>query len=154
VQQPGGTFTAGARPVKFKKSGSFLFCLLPSGRVLTYPYPEVKDVETPWGAMKPQLSYMGTDALTKAWTRIETYGGKLVENIIQAICRDLLAEAIVRLETAGYFVVMHVHDEIVCEVKDTFGSLGEMEKLMSFKSQWATGMPVAVEGWRGKRYRK
>lgn len=172
VRYTGRVFAAGhpSRPVKFKKAGSFLFCLLPSGRAICYPYPQIKETETPWGELKDSLTYMTVvdQARRKSekivedpnaagsWQRVATYGGKLAENVTQAVARDLLAEALVRLDSAGMKIVMHVHDEIVGEVKASAPAtvLKEMERIMSRPPGWAAGLPIAAEGWRGRRYRK
>jgi DNA polymerase len=157
VLEPGTIFSAGAvgRQIKFVKSGSFLWVQLPSGRCLCYPYPEVKLVKTPWGKEKYELSYMGVDAINKTkWSREQTYGGKLAENMTQATCRDLLVESLKTLNAKGYYTPAHVYDEIVCEVPLGFGSIEKVVKIMCTPPQWAKDFPIAAEGWRGTRYRK
>lgn len=98
---------------------------------------------------------MGVDPYTKKWRRQDTYGGMLVENIVQATARDLMAEAMLRCEQTGvYKVVLSVHDELITEVDEGLGSTKELEAIMSEVPEWAKGCPVAAEGWEGPRYKK
>lgn len=126
---------------------------LPSGRKLYYIDPATG--ENRWGGAS--LSYMGMDQTTKKWKRIETYGGKLVENCVQAIARDCLAQAIERLEAAGLPVVFHVHDEVVIDIAP-FGSADEMLKtvveIMTTPIPWAEGLPLGADGWVGTFFKK
>lgn len=143
------------RPViAFIVKGSFLFAKLPSGRMLTYPYPTLKAIETPWGEMKEQLHYWHVDGLTNKWEETHTYGGKLAENLTQAVARDVLAEAITRVSRLGYDVNLHVHDEVVAEMPENADWLENLLTQMKVLPAWATGLPVAAEGWQGSRYRK
>lgn len=152
VANPGEIFEAGK--VKFRKVGSFLFCLLPSGRAIVYPYPTLKETETPWGDMRQQIRYKAVDQFTKKWGEKAGYGGLFVENITQAIARDVMAEAMLRVEAAGYNVVLTVHDEIIVENPVGFGSMEHFNELMMTMPAWAKGFPISVGGWEGQRYRK
>jgi DNA polymerase len=82
------------------------------------------------------------------------YGGIWTENIVSGIARDLLAEAMLRIEAAGYPIVLHVHDEVVCEVPEGFGSTEEFTRLMTRKPAWALDLPIAAKPWSGSRYCK
>lgn len=126
---------------------------LPSGRKLYYTSPGIGENE--WG--RPSISYMGMDQKTKRWKRIETYGGKLVENCVQAIARDCLADAIERLEAAGLPVVFHVHDEVVIDVApwaDEDTMLQTVVDIMRRPISWAPDLPLNADGWVGQFFRK
>ena len=133
----------------------FLYCILPSTRRLSYRSPEIKLVKTNWGEDKPALRYMSVNGVTRKWERTATYGGKLVENITQAVARDIMANAMMLADEGDiYDTVMSVHDELVCEVDENKGSLKEFEALMSAIPIWAHGCPITAEAERYKRYRK
>lgn len=147
------------RNLKAAVLGSYLYIILPSGRPLMYAAPSIQDRVMPWSTaenvvMKPSLHYWGVDPFTKQWSELSAYGGLLVENIVQAVARDLMAEAMLRLEAAGYPPVLSVHDEVVAEVPVGRGDVQEFERLMSETPTWGEGCPVAAEAWKGFRYRK
>ena len=125
-----------------------MFIRLPSGRRLAYPKPLIRKNSKGWS----ELSYEGIDP-KKKWNRLSTYGAKLVENIIQAIARDILAEAMIRLEAAGYPIVMHVHDEVVLEV-NMDAKVEEVEKIMSEVPEWAEGLILTAAGYECPYYKK
>lgn len=144
-----------AGPCAFKVVGAFLFCRLPSGRMLSYPYPRLKMAKTSWGDDKLTIHFMGVNSMTKKWGVQTTYGGKLVENVVQALSRDLMAHAMVVVEDhPTYELVLTVHDEIVTEVNKGEGDVAEFEELIAQVPAWAEGFPMDAEGWRGHRYRK
>lgn len=125
---------------------------LPSGRKLYYVEPSVG--ENRWGG--PSITYMGVNDKNK-WGRIETYGGKLVENVVQAIARDCLAQVIEHLEAAGLPVVFHIHDEVVIDTAafDTNDAmLDKVVKIMSTPIPWAEGLPLGADGWVGAFFKK
>lgn len=153
VENPGETFQAG-RYIGYRKVGSFLWCRLPSGRVLCYPYAEIIQKPTPWGSKAKAIRYKCVDQFTRKWEWKDFYGGLAAENVTSAVCRDIMAEAMVRVEEAGYPVVLTVHDEIVSERELGSGSLEEFVSLMSVVPEWATGFPIKAAGWSGRRYRK
>lgn len=165
IQCPGEMFEY--RGIKFQVLDNTMFVTLLSGRRLTYHSPRADRTERFQGVQTWSLSYMtwnsnpGMGPL--GWNRMDTYAGRLVENIVQATARDLMSAAVVRLERAGYPVVMRVHDEIVCEVPDAGpmdeeqekAYLGKFEALMAQLPEWAAGWPVRCGGtYRAKRYKK
>lgn len=154
VQSPGARYPSGDW-LAYEYDGKVLRCFLPSGRAIHYHKPFLRDEPVPWGGTKPKLYFWGVDPDTKAWGVRDTYGGKLVENATQAVARDIMANALVNLERAGYPPTIHIHDEAVAEVPKGFGSIEEFEQIMATLPKWAEGWPIrAAGGWRGRRYRK
>ena len=127
---------------------------LPSGRNLSYRNPKIIQRPTPWGTQQDALQVETLNSMTRQWTTQLIWGGLAVENVVQATARDLMAGAMMRLEQKGYPVIMSVHDEIICEVPDGFGSLDEMIEIMTAPPAWAASCPIAAEGKEGPRYRK
>jgi len=152
TMHPGQFFGNGN--VRFKKAGSFLWCQLPGGGVICYPYPEVKEVKTPWGKPKQGFTYMAEDGTSRKWMRFTTYGGSLAENITQAVSRDLLVDAMLRLDKVGFSIVAHVHDEIICEMPIGVAALQNMIAVMTENPAWAKSLPLKASGYVSRRYRK
>lgn len=135
--------------VAFEYTSGILFVTLPSGRKLSYVKP------------KMGLNKFGREGITyegigesKKWMRLETYGPKLVENIVQAASRDILAEAMLRLEQAGFDIVCHVHDEVVLEVPNGRSSIEEVNEIMAVNPVWADGLPLKAAGFESPFYKK
>jgi DNA polymerase len=148
---PGKTYRIGF--LKWKMEKDFLTVELPIGRKLSYYQPKVELKKNLYG-FRRQLSYMGILSPSKKFGRIKTWGGKLAENVVQAVARDLLMEAVSRLEMTESKPVLTVHDEIICERPEGQGSFEEFLKTMAMVPDWAKGFPIKVEGWSEKRYRK
>lgn len=170
IRNPGKEFTAGPRGVKFsrnvetdnngnKVAGWWLRMTLPSGRVMSYPGVGLsvskETDEDGKVSTNVRIKYQGENQLTRQWGFQYTYSGKLVENCTQALCRDLLANALLNVEANGYPIVLHVHDEIICETPDTPEyNVAELERLMCELPEWAEGFPLVAEGQELKRYAK
>lgn len=137
--------------LEFSYESGGLFIRLPSGRRLCYVQPQIRPHPK---FNKLSLTYMGTAEQGKSWTRLHTYGGKLTENIVQATARDCLAEAMLRLDRAGYKIVMHVHDEIVLEMPEGQGSVEEVCEIMGQPLRWAPGLPLPADGFETEFYKK
>lgn len=174
LASPGSVETCGR--VAFRKSGSFLWCKLPSGGVICYPYARIDDWLTirkgkkiktlprhvyeaenwsSWDVVKIEKSrivYQTTDPETRQFGWTSTYGGKLTENVVQASARDVLADAMIRLDEANFDIVMTVHDEVV--VEDDADDLDLFLALMSERPRWSPDLPIAVKGYSADRYRK
>lgn len=154
VRRPAGSRVQCGKVV-WVREGDFLYCILPSGRRLAYPFPKLKLIQTPWGATKDQLTFKGINPVTRQWHTQTTYGGMLVENITQAVARDVLAEAMLRCEQSGvYTPILSVHDEIIAEADPERANVKAFLALMTTLPEWADGMPIEATGWSGGRYRK
>lgn len=167
VKNPGQVYACGhpGRQAKFKVAGSFLWCLLPSGRAICYPYPKLLE-----GEYGPQLTYMTNPSPddrkkgkvikdpqnSASWARVGTYGGSLFNNIIQGTCRDLLADCMLRLDGLGANIVLHVHDEVVVEVDADKAEAArqKMQEIMRTPPEWAAGFPLWADCGVMKRYGK
>lgn len=145
IAHPGVTYEANM--LKIRRDRTWLRVRLPSGRYLCYPSPEV--------AEDGQISYMGVNQYSRKWSRIKTYGGKLVENITQAFARDIMAANMPATEAAGYEIVLTVHDEIICEAPDDPAFNHEhLASILATVPAWAPGLPLAAAGFEDYRYKK
>jgi DNA polymerase bacteriophage-type len=143
--------------VSYIYRGDVLYCRVPSGGILTYHSPRIQPSPDAWRGLS--VSYMGWNTNPKngppGWIRKGLYGGRATENVVQKVARDIQMHAINNLEAAGYPVVLHTYDEVVCEVLEGHGSIEELEAIMATLPDWAKGWPIkAAGGWRAKRYRK
>lgn len=146
VQSPGLTLSVG--PVAFRCGREWLQIKLPSGRKLSYYAPRVEE-----GRYGLQVTYETVDSYTRKWKRVSTYGGKLAENVTQAVARDIMADAIPRMASTPYRYLFSVHDELVALAPAGTGAQGLVE-IMVATPAWAAGAPIKAEGWAGFRYRK
>lgn len=146
--------------IAFGKLRSWLYMRLPSGRLLAYNSPELRKQEKPWTGsddkpgQKWGVSFFGMDGDTHKWCRQDAYGGLWVQNATQGLCRDVLANAMLKVEASGYPVLLSVHDEIVSEVREGTGDVAAFERIMCNPPDWAADLPLKAEGWRDRRYRK
>lgn len=143
IESPG--LTTKAMKCKFTLWKGFLWIQLPGERSLAYNKPLILD---------GRITYMGVDQFSGKWVRQETYGGKLVENIVQAVARDIMAEAMVRVDNAGFDLLATIHDELVSQAPIGFSTIEEYNRIVSVVPEWAKGCPIDVDGWVGPRYRK
>ncbi|MBN7575996.1 hypothetical protein C1H57_12590 [Clostridium sp. 2-1] len=136
--------------IKFIYDPGVLFIQLPSGRRLSYIKPKIE--AGPYD--KNIITYEGMEQTSKQWTTLETYGPKLVENIVQAVARDCLAEAMFKVTKAGYDIVMHVHDEIIMDISKDFGSIEAVNAIFGESIEWANGLPLRADGYKCDYYMK
>ncbi|QYE99567.1 DNA polymerase [Paraclostridium sordellii] len=137
--------------ISFIYEGNILFIKLPSGRRLSYIRPRV-DFNNVFN--KYIITYEGVDSISKKQTRLTTYGGKLVENIVQAIARDVLGYAMLNLKYRGFNIVMHVHDEIVVEVENNISSVEEVCEIMCEENPYLKDLKLKADGFESRYYKK
>ena len=140
-----------AHGVAYRFEGGILFADLPSGRSLAYVNARIKPDPT---FNKDGIVFDGMDQVKKKWMSHRTYGGRLVENLVQAIARDCLADSMMKLDAVGYPISMHVHDEVVSDAPKDFGSVDEMTAIMSKPIKWAPGLPLKAAGFECGFYQK
>jgi DNA polymerase bacteriophage-type len=140
-----------AHGVRYRYEGGTLFADLPSGRSLAYVNARIKPDPN---FNKDGVVFDGMDQVKKKWMSHRTYGGRLVENLVQAIARDCLAESLMRLDAEGYKTVMHVHDEVVLDVPIGTGSVDHVADVMGAPIQWAPGLPLSSAGFECGFYQK
>ncbi len=136
--------------IRMVGKSNFLFIMLPSGRYLSYAKPSLE--ENKFG--RTAIHYYGKDEGRVMPGKLSTYGGKLVENITQAVARDLLAEKMKRLDEEGYDIVFHVHDEVVLEVEEGGRDIEEVNAIMAEPVAWAEGLPLSADGYETNYYKK
>ena len=151
TRKPGVVFKCGR--LKWIRRKRFLVCKLPSGRNLYFCDPHFRQKLTPWGEMKKTLHFYGVNSQNKKWQLESTYGGKLTQNVVQGIARDIMCEAMMRVEAHGFKTLFTVHDEVVLEASEDL-DIEKFLKLMEIKPDWCQDLPIKVEGWSAKRYRK
>lgn len=151
VENPLDVYTAGR--CTFQVLNRFLWVKLPSGRRLAYRDPQIAWRESEYGPRKT-LEFWAVNSKTKKWALERTWGGTLTENFVQAIARDLMMPAMVRLEEKGYHALLMVHDEGICQKRKQRGNVPEFTGILCETPSWGAGLPLEAKGWSGPRYRK
>ena len=158
IQDPGQAYRY--RDITYQVRNDVLYCTVPGGGTMAYHKPRLapstREYASPW---ELSISYEGWNSNPLAgpigWVRMSLYGGKATENVVQKVARAILAHALVNLDRAGYWPILHSHDEPCGEVAEGWGSIEEFEAIMNTLPAWAKGWPIKARGgWRGKRYRK
>jgi DNA polymerase len=144
ILNPGATLSYGR--LKVRRGGAWLRIVLPSGRALSYPSVKLNE--------DGQITYMGMNMYSRKWERLATYGGKLVENVTQAVARDVIAHAMPRVRADGYPITLTVHDEIVTEPPTLRFQRRRARRILATNPPWADGLPLAAEGFEAQRYGK
>lgn len=146
VRHPGRVVFAADGKLRFSVRGEFLWIVLPSGkRMLAYHRPMIRAMMTPWGEKRDTVLFWGENSTTKKWCLQKSYGGFWAENVTQAAARDIMLEAMFRIEDACYPLLGTIHDQLLSEVDEDFGSVEEYNELMCIRPQWAPNLPIAAE---------
>jgi DNA polymerase len=144
IENPKKVF--GVRDLRINRLGNWLRIKMPSGRMLCYPSPSIE---------AGKISYMGVNQYSRKWSRITTYGGKIFENLCQAVARDVMAANMPLIEIAGYEIVLSVHDELITETPDQPSYQTEqLAMLLAATPPWAQDLPLAAAGFETTRYKK
>ena len=157
LHTPGEVISVGSTGVQYLCKGNTVYCILPSGRSITYHNVSLSpDARRPG---KQRILFWGYNTNPKmgpiGWTQLDTYGGRLFENVVQAVARDIMTNAAVNLHKAGYFIALRVHDELISHVLEGQGSMENFRTIANILPPWAADWPVSVgDVWRGKRFRK
>lgn len=154
IRNPGEAFKSGK--VAFKVAKGALWMQLPSGRLICWQAPDVEEQLTPWGAKKLGVVVRNQNTFTRKWGRNKLIGSSIFQSAVQGTARDMLTEAMLRLDEMGYNVINSIHDEILLIVPEQDGeaALELVVEAMTKPPQWASEFPLAAEGWVGQRYRK
>ena len=155
ILNPGQCYHVG--DISYGVKDDVLYCRLPSGRFLQYHEPRLVEKDG-WKGAEYQITFMGYNTNSQkgrvGWVRMDTYGGRLAENVTQAAAADIQAFAMKQCENNGYPVVMHTHDELISEVPEDFGSVDHMAALMTQRESWREWWPIRAAGWQDDRYQK
>ena len=155
VQNPGSPFNAGNKIV-IKADNRALWLRLPSGRLICWQSPELREVTTPWGQEKLAVTVMSVNTYTRKWSRNPLIGSSIFQSATQGTARDFLAFSMMSLDKAGYTIVNSIHDEVLLLVDEERRdiALDDVINIMTTPPAWASDFPLAAEGWVGDRYRK
>jgi DNA polymerase bacteriophage-type len=155
VDNPGTTYDAG-KHLKLKCQNDVLWMRLPSGRLICWQRPQLELLVTPWGAEKMGVTVHSQNTYTRSWTRNQLIGSSIFQSGVQGTARDFLADAMLRLDNAGYCVINSIHDEVLLLIDESEAesALDRVISIMTTPPKWAPGFPLAAEGWVDKRYKK
>ena len=137
---------------KFAVIHDHLFMKLPSGRCLSYPKPRMIDAKMPWGQVKTVISFMGVNPYCKKWQRLQITPGRLTENLVQAVARDILVQGAMNVELAGYPGLGSILVEVIATCGPDLTDMTEFDSLMCKMPSWADGLPLKAVGYIGHRY--